>query len=223
MKFNKYLLAVSVCIATPAMAQSSMETIESNCLTGDAKSCLVAGYANLNGVKAEKNVTKSETLFERGCTLGELEACHVIATRFNKSDSYKRLSELCSKGHDASCASKAYSELEGLSTKKNVKKGIQTAQASCGKSGSQSCTILASIYFLGLYNQKIDNDKGVSYLEKSCKLKMYSSCKQVAKIYSEGRLIKPNAEKVLESLSTMCSLGDKKSCSTIETYRGKTQ
>ncbi|ASY29828.1 tetratricopeptide repeat protein [Taylorella equigenitalis] len=223
MKFKQYLLVACVFIATPSYAQVDIKTYENNCLTGEVKSCLVSGYANLNGVDTKKNVSKAKTLFNRACSSGNQEACHVLATRFDDPDSQKKLSDLCKSGHDLSCASKALSELEGIDREADVKKGIATAKAACENSGALSCAILADIYVGGLYEQKRDIAKGLNYLEKSCNLKFYASCNRVTKIYSEGKLTKANTEKVLQALSNKCELGDTKSCELVKNFRNNLQ
>lgn len=177
-----------------------------------------------DGMKEYKNGNKNEamSLFEQSCeSKKETIACFRIGQRFllgdgiekNYKNAEKLLRKSCDKGLFAACNYLGYIYGNGFTSKKDYKKALKYFKSSCEKANmDKACLNVVELYQKGFIKDNDKKEKQNYYLEKSCALNNYDSCRDRAYIYAQEKKF----QKSLSLFEKSCyGQNDKLSCTMI--------
>ncbi|XP_071952170.1 cytochrome c oxidase assembly factor 7-like [Antedon mediterranea] len=145
---------------------------------GFGKGCNKVAALYIHGKGVEKSTDKAFKYFEKGCSLGNADACHGAGLLLqqtglgpnNKKDIPKAvgfLEKSCKQGYVPSCFHLSSIYIQGADgVNKNMKKAAQLAAKCCDNNHMYACANLSRMYMRGDGVEK-DEAAGKQYREKA--------------------------------------------------------
>lgn len=167
--------------------------LETLCEAEDAISCVVLGEIYYRGKKVEKNTIRSEELMKRACSIGNQDACFLLAGIYlYPKEGYSR---------DVGAARSLLSN-------------------GCRQSHAASCYMygLQNLGFFLPNHQKPEDGDAESYLKKACKLGEEGGCMVLSELYGMGQFFEKNLKQSRKYYDKACGMFKQKDANAYKLF-----
>jgi TPR repeat protein len=190
-------------------ARQSDAELDTACGTR-ADACLVLGrrYWEADGVDVD--FQRAHGAFERGCKLGNQEACARAAMAVAQGSiagdmamAYGMFDKACKAGEKRGCIGVGFMKSDGKGTPKDIPGAIEVLAKQCTNGEGSACGILSVVYV----NEQQDVEKGREAAKRGCELDASFSCFVAAALSQD-------TQETYRLLAKSCELGDGEACTT---------
>lgn len=206
----------------PRAFANLVSILEENCAQGSGGAANELGLIFANAKLTPANLSKAAVYFQKGCDLGNAEACANVAIRFlfsaesNADDHVKQAFDRL-EIDNASVESGNACYLLGLAYETGRARPIDLPRArklyaqACEHGDIGGCKNLGRM-LLGGQGGPRDPSRAVNALERACEGGDAQSCFHLAPLYYRGDGVAPNGNRASALLNRACDLGMTQAC-----------
>ena len=201
-----------------ALAKIDPDLQRTQCDDGDGNACTVLAWRYEAGKGLKIDTDHAETLYGRGCQLGNSTACFNLGVR-NLTDKDppdpERAADLfktgCDRDHADCCAVLGILTNEGSGVPKKASRAVALFQKACDHDSSLGCTALGRMHARGEGVRK-NPARAAELFDKACDDGYSPACDELGDLYRTGKGVQRDLAHAAELYENACDDGTADSC-----------